>query len=54
MNFVKLGSKDININKICLGTIIGATTIEQLASNIDAYELKLSPEIISAINEIHK
>ena len=34
-------------------TIIGATTIEQLKSNIDAFDLTLSPEIVKEINLIH-
>lgn len=34
-------------------TIIGATTIEQLAENIDAYAVRLSDEVVNAINAIH-
>jgi len=34
-------------------TIIGATSIEQLAYDIDAYDLKLSDELIKAVNAIH-
>ena len=44
----------VNAQPFVASNIIGATNVKQLASNIDAYELKLSPEIISAINEIHK
>ena len=44
----------VNAQPFVASNIIGATTMQQLTSNIDAYELKLSPEIVSAINEIHK
>lgn len=34
-------------------TIIGATTIEQLKENIDAYSVKLTDEVIKGVNAIH-
>ncbi|HTD06611.1 aldo/keto reductase [Undibacterium sp.] len=34
-------------------TIIGATNLAQLKENIDAFDVKLSDEVISAINVIH-
>jgi aryl-alcohol dehydrogenase-like predicted oxidoreductase len=34
-------------------TIIGATTMEQLKSDIDAFALTLAPEVLQAIAEIH-
>jgi aryl-alcohol dehydrogenase-like predicted oxidoreductase len=34
-------------------TIIGATTLDQLKENIDAFEVKLSPEVVDAIDAIH-
>jgi aryl-alcohol dehydrogenase-like predicted oxidoreductase len=34
-------------------TIIGATNLQQLKENIDAYEVTLSPDIIDAVNAIH-
>ena len=34
-------------------SIIGATSLEQLQSNIDAAELRLSPEVLQAIAEVH-
>ena len=33
--------------------IIGATTLEQLEENIDSIEIKLSDDILNAINEVH-
>jgi aryl-alcohol dehydrogenase-like predicted oxidoreductase len=35
-----------------MSTIIGATTMEQLAENIAAFEVQLSPEVIAGINKI--
>lgn len=35
-------------------TIIGATTLDQLSENIDAFEVELSEEILKEINEIHE
>ncbi len=34
-------------------TIIGATTVEQLKTNIDAYAIKLSDDVVKAVNEVH-
>ena len=34
-------------------TIIGATSLEQLKTNIDAYSIKLSDELVKAVNEVH-
>jgi aryl-alcohol dehydrogenase-like predicted oxidoreductase len=34
-------------------TIIGATSMAQLEENLGAYELKLSPELLTAIDNIH-
>jgi aryl-alcohol dehydrogenase-like predicted oxidoreductase len=34
-------------------TIIGATSLAQLKENIDAFELKLSPEIVAQVDAIH-
>ena len=34
-------------------TIIGATSIDQLAYDIDAYAIKLSDEVVKAVNAVH-
>ena len=34
-------------------TIIGATSTEQLKTDIDAYSVKLSDEVVKAVNEVH-
>lgn len=39
--------------KFVTSSIIGATTMEQLKSNIDAYEMDLSDEVIADINGVH-
>ena len=43
----------VNAQPFVASNIIGATTLAQLASNIDAFDLKLSAEVITGINEIH-
>ena len=34
-------------------TIIGATSIDQLKYDIDAYSIRLSDEVVNAVNEVH-
>ncbi|MFX5664689.1 aldo/keto reductase, partial [Acinetobacter baumannii] len=34
-------------------TIIGATSLDQLKENIQAFEIELSPEILQGIEAIH-
>jgi len=34
-------------------TIIGATTMEQLKENIDAWDTRLSPEVLAEIEHLH-
>ena len=36
------------------GTIIGATTLEQLALDIDSIEVTLSKEVLDGIEAIHR
>ena len=43
----------VNSRPFLTSTIIGATTMEQLRSNIDSINLHLSDEVMSAIEEIH-
>ena len=37
-----------------ISTIIGATSLEQLKANIDAFEVVLSPEVLAEINKIQE
>ena len=43
----------VNSRPFLTSTIVGATTMEQLRSNIDSINLSLSDEVLSAIEEIH-
>ncbi|MEZ5830618.1 MAG: NADP(H)-dependent aldo-keto reductase [Dongiaceae bacterium] len=44
----------INGRDFTTATIIGATTMDQLKSDIDSIDLKLSPELVKEIEELHK
>jgi aryl-alcohol dehydrogenase-like predicted oxidoreductase len=44
----------VNQKQFVMSTIIGATTLEQLKSNIDAFDVVLSDEIIMEINKIQE
>lgn len=44
----------VNSRKFVTSNIIGATTMEQLKSNIDSIKLDLSEEVLKEINEVHK
>ncbi len=43
----------VNTRPFVTANIIGATTLEQLEENIDSTSVKLSSELLSAINDIH-
>ena len=43
----------VNSRPFLSSTIIGATTMQQLRSNVDSINLSLSAEVLSAIEEIH-
>ncbi len=43
----------VQMQPFVTSTIIGATTLEQLEENIESVNVKLTPEVISAINEVH-
>jgi len=44
----------VNSRPFLTSTIIGATTMDQLRSNIDSINLVLADEVLSAIDEIHE
>jgi aryl-alcohol dehydrogenase-like predicted oxidoreductase len=44
----------INGRDFTTATIVGATTLDQLKSNIASIDLKLSPELVKEIEELHK
>jgi len=43
----------VNTRKFLTSTIVGATTMAQLKSNIDSINVKLTDELIEAIERIH-
>lgn len=44
----------VNRQRFVTSTIIGATTLEQLQSNIDSINVDLSPDVLAGIEEIHR
>ena len=46
--------KFCEIQPFITSTIIGATTMEQLKTNIDSVNINLDKELINKIGEIHK
>jgi len=44
----------VNSRPFVTSNIIGATTLEQLRSNIDSLSVQLSPEVVEQIDAIHK
>jgi aryl-alcohol dehydrogenase-like predicted oxidoreductase len=54
INLAQMSLKFIEIQPFVTSVIIGATTMEQLKTNIESVNLKLSDEIIKEINEVQK
>ena len=52
LNLVQMAEAFVHQQSFVTSTIIGATSINQLKENIDAFEVKLSSEIIQEINKI--
>ncbi|HSI71030.1 MAG TPA: NADP(H)-dependent aldo-keto reductase [Gillisia sp.] len=44
----------VQMQPFVTSTIIGATSLEQLEENIESVNVKLTPEVISAINKVHQ
>ncbi len=44
----------VNSRQFLTSTIIGATSMQQLESNINSADLQLSEEVLEAINAIHQ
>ena len=53
LNFTQMSLKFCEIQPFITSTIIGATTLEQLKTNIESVNVKLNKEIIKEINDIH-
>ncbi len=54
INFAQMSLKFCEIQPFVTSVIIGATTMEQLKTNIESVNVKLSKEIINEINQIQK
>ena len=54
INLAQMSLKFIEIQPFVTSVIIGATKMEQLKTNIESVNLKLSDEIIKEINEVQK
>ena len=52
INLAQMSLKFIEIQSFVTSVIIGATTMEQLKTNIESVNLKLPDEIIKEINEV--
>ncbi len=54
LTLVQMAEAFVHKQSFVTSTIIGATSINQLKENIDAFDVKLSPEIIQEINKIQE
>ena len=54
LNFAQMSIKFCEIQKFVTSTIIGATTMEQLKTDIESVNVDLSKKIIKEINEVQK
>ena len=53
LNFAQMSIKFCEIQKFITSTIIGATTMEQLKTNIESVNVALEKEVIKEINNVH-
>jgi len=54
LNFAQMSLKFCEVQPFVTSTIIGATTMDQLKTDIESVNIKLSDEIIDEINEVQK
>ena len=54
LTLVQIAEAFVHQQSFVMATIIGATSMEQLKENIDAFEVVLSPELLGAINRIQE
>ena len=54
LNFAQMSLKFCEIQKFITSVIIGATTMEQLKTDIESVNVNLSDEVIKEINEVQK
>ena len=54
LDLSQMALKFLEIQPFVTSVIIGATTMEQLKTNIDSVNISLSDDIINEINEVQK
>lgn len=54
LDVCQMALKFVDLQPFVTSTIIGATNLDQLKSNIDAFDLDLSSDVLSDINEVYK
>lgn len=54
LTLVQMAMAYVHQQQFVTSTIIGATTMEQLKENIDAFDVKLSAEIVAEIEKIQE
>ena len=54
LDFAQMSLKFCEIQPFMTSVIIGATTMEQLKTNIESVNINLSNEVIDEINEVQK
>ena len=54
LNFAQMAIKFCEIQPFVTSVIIGATTLEQLKTNVDSVDINLDKELIKKIGEIQK
>ncbi len=54
LTLIQLAEAFVHQQRFVMSTIIGATSMEQLTQNIDAFEVVLSQELLSEINRIQE
>lgn len=54
LDFAQMSLAFLKAKNFVTASIIGATTMDQLKSNIDAYELTLSDAVLADIDDVHK
>jgi aryl-alcohol dehydrogenase-like predicted oxidoreductase len=54
LTLVQMSEAFVHQQSFVTSTIIGATSMEQLKENIDAFEVVLSPEVLAEINKIQE
>ena len=54
LNFAQMAIKFCEIQPFVTSVIIGATTLQQLKTNVDSVDINLNKELINKIGEVQK